>query len=135
MTRETILLVEDDEDDIFMMKHALEKGRINRPLQVVTNGQMAMDYLVGTGDYADRVRFPLPFIIFLDLKVPYVHGFEVLSWIREQSTLKSIPVIVLTGSPEIRDQDRARALGARSYLIKPPTPQTLTDVFGLVKNP
>ena len=128
MTRETILLVEDDEDDIFMMKHALEKGRIDRPLQVVTNGQMAMDYLVGTGDYADRVRFPLPFIIFLDLKVPYVHGFEVLSWIRSQPHFKQLPVVLLSSSNRPEDVSRAYEHGANSYLVKPHDLHSLVEM-------
>src|SRR5690349_21501741 len=94
----TILLVEDDEADVFIMRNALRKAGVRSVLQVVTDGQMALDYLAGNGVYSDRVRYPLPFIVFLDLKLPYRHGFEVLSWIQTQEKLKSLIVIVLTGS-------------------------------------
>lgn len=125
----TILLVEDNEDDVFAMKRALAHGRIMNPLQVVTDGQQALDYLSGAGEYADRKCFPLPFIVFLDLKLPYVHGFEVLTWMRQQPALSSIVVVVLTSSAEHKDQDRAYTLGARSYLVKPPTPEGLIDIL------
>lgn len=130
----TILLVEDNEDDVFIMKHALKQARVANPLQVVTDGQMAVDYLAGTGSYSDRERFPLPFIAFLDLKLPYVHGFEVLTWIRKQAGLDSLVVIVLTSSEQEKDQQRAYALGARSYLVKPPKPETLLEVFESLKS-
>jgi CheY-like chemotaxis protein len=84
--------------------------------------------------YSDRVRFPLPFIVFLDLKLPYVHGFDVLSWIGDHDTLKSIVVIVLTGSDQERDQQQAYALGARSYLVKPPTANALLKIFEALKS-
>lgn len=124
----TILLVEDNEDDVFAMKRALRHAHITNPLQVVTDGQQALDYLSGTGMYTDRTRFPLPFLVFLDLKLPYVQGFEILSWLREQPALQSIVVVVLTSSAEFRDQDKSYALGARTYLVKPPTPQSLAAV-------
>jgi CheY-like chemotaxis protein len=130
----TILLVEDDEADVFIMKKALKQAGILNALQVVTDGQMALDYLDGEGIYSDRVEFPLPFILFLDLKLPYVHGFEVLSWIRAQPSLNSIIVIVLTGSDQEKDQQRAYALGARSYLIKPPTAEKLLAIFESLKS-
>jgi CheY-like chemotaxis protein len=128
-TDPTILLVEDSEDDVFIMKHALKQAQITNPLQVATTGQAALDYLSGANIYADRERFPLPFIVFLDLKLPYVHGFEVLSWMRLRRELSSIVVIVLTSSGEERDHDKAYALGARSYLVKPPTGKALRDIF------
>jgi CheY-like chemotaxis protein len=133
-TDPTILLVEDNEDDVFIMKYALKQARVANPVQVVTDGQMALDYLAGTGIYSDRVRFPLPFIVFLDLKLPYVHGFEVLTWIGQQQGLSSLVVIVLTSSEQEKDQQQAYALGARSYLIKPPTADTLLDVFASLKS-
>ena len=130
----TILLVEDSEDDVFIIKQALKKARIANPLQVVTDGQMALDYLAGTGVYSDRERFPLPFIIFLDLKLPYLSGFDVLAWIRKQEALSLLVVIVLTSSDEQRDQQRAYTLGARSYLVKPPHPEALLELFDSLTN-
>lgn len=116
----TILLVEDDRDDVFIFQRALEKAKIANPVVVVTNGQEAVDYLAHQGQYADQQQRTLPFIIFLDLKLPYLDGFEVLTWIRQQPQLQSIVVVVLTGSDETRDHQRAYTLGARSYLVKPP---------------
>lgn len=126
---QTILLVEDNEDDVFAMQRALRRANVTNPLQVVTDGQQAVDYLSGAGEYSDRARYPLPFIVFLDLKLPYLHGFEVLTWIRRQSSLNSVVVVVLTSSAEARDYERAYALGARTYLVKPPTPETLHDLI------
>jgi CheY-like chemotaxis protein len=79
-----------------------------------------VDYLSHDGKYDDQEKYPLPFVIFLDLKLPYLDGFEILSWIKQQPRLKSIVVVVLTGSSEARDHQKAYALGARSYLVKPP---------------
>ena len=121
----TILLVEDDRDDIFIFRRALKAARITNPLVVVRNGQEATEYLSYDGEYADKEKYPLPFVIFLDLKLPYLDGFEVLSWIRSQPGLKSIVVVVLTGSDETRDHQKAYTLGARSYLVKPPEPQDI----------
>ena len=125
----TILLVEDNDDDVFAMRRSLDIGKVTNPLQVVTDGKQAKDYLSGTGIYAEREKFPLPFLIFLDLKLPYFTGFEILEWMRTQPQLESIVVVVVTGSAENRDQDTAYRLGARSYLVKPPKAETLNTIF------
>lgn len=130
----TILLVEDSDDDVFIMKHALKQAEITNPLRVVTTGQAALDYLSGANEYADRKQFPLPFLVLVDLKLPYVHGFEVLAWMKARRELSSIVAVVLTSSSEEKDYERAYALGARSYLVKPPTAQTLKDVFHSLKS-
>jgi CheY-like chemotaxis protein len=129
MSNPTILLVEDNEDDVFLMKRVLKRGCITNPLQVVSDGQQALDYFAGVGEYADRERFPLPSLVFLDLKLPYVDGFEVLSWLRQQPPLASIIVFVLTSSAELRDHQKAYSLGAKSYLTKPPTVEILQEVL------
>lgn len=116
----TILLVEDDRDDVFIFQRTLKAARIVNPVVVVSTGQDAVDYLSNEGKYTDREKYPLPFVIFLDLKLPYLDGFEVLSWIRAQPHLQSIVVVVLSGSDETRDHQKAYALGARTYLLKPP---------------
>jgi CheY-like chemotaxis protein len=125
----TILLVEDNEDDVFAMRRALKLAGVSSPLQVVTNGRQAIDYLSGAGEYGDRRNFPPPFLIFLDLRLPGLSGFEVLGWIRRQPPLSRAVVIVVSSSEEERDHERAYALGARSYLVKPPTPDRLRDIF------
>lgn len=116
----TILLVEDDRDDVFIFQRTLKAAGIANPVVVVTTGQDAVDYLSHQGKYTDSEKHPLPFVIFLDLKLPYLDGFEVLSWIRAQPHLQSIIVVVLSGSDETRDHQKAYALGARTYLLKPP---------------
>ena len=126
-----LLLVEDNEDDVFLMQRALKAARISLRMQVVTDGQEALDYLAGAGKYSNRAQYPIPSIVLLDLKLPYVHGFEVLNWLRKESALSQIGVVVLTSSPEERDQRKALELGAKAYLVKPPTGQMLLGLFPL----
>ena len=125
----TILLVEDDPDDVFIFKRALTAAQIVNPMAVVNHGQEAIHYLTHQGKYSDLEQHPLPFVMFLDLKMPYIDGFEVLEWMREQPLLQSIVVVVLTGSNQIRDHKKAYALGARTYLVKPPTAKDITEVM------
>jgi len=117
--RAVILLAEDREDDILLIRKAFQKGFIDNPLHVVRDGEEAIHYLSGEGQYSNRAEYPLPDLILLDLKMPKVDGFEVVRWIRRQPGFGSIPVVVLTSSDEIRDVNRAYALGANSFLVKP----------------
>lgn len=116
---QTILQVEDNEDDVFMMKRVLKKAGVDIPVRVAWDGQQAVDYLSAALDPARREDHPLPFLILLDLKLPYRDGFEVLEWIRTQPALSETRVVMLTGSGETRDRERALELGARAYLVKP----------------
>src|SRR5213596_1160842 len=93
-----ILLVEDNDDDVFLMKHALAAAGVSNPVFVAESGQQAVDYLSGAGEYSDRARFPMPVVVFLDLKLPLMSGHEVLGWIRAQRQLESLMVVVLTSS-------------------------------------
>jgi CheY-like chemotaxis protein len=125
----TLLLVEDNPDDIFLMRRALKKSGLELPVQIVTDGKQALDYLAGTGAYSDRSEFPRPAWVFLDLKLPYFNGFEVLEWIRHDPENQHLDVIILTSSPEDRDKETAQRLGALAYLVKPPTVASLLGVF------
>lgn len=127
-TDRAILLVEDNEDDVFLMKRALKAAAVTNPLHVVDNGQMAIDYLAGTGEFADRTAHPLPALVFLDLKLPLVSGTEVLAWIRKQKEFEGLIVVVLTSSNEPADLNRCYQLGANSYVVKPPTAEQLLDL-------
>src|SRR4051794_4173211 len=106
------------------MKRAFRNAGLKNRLQVVNDGEAAIQYLSGIEDYADREKYPLPDFIFLDLKMPIMNGFDVLNWIREQPSFE-IPVAVLSSSPEERDRRRSRELGASCYLVKPPTAEML----------
>lgn len=128
MNSHTILLVEDNEDDAFFMSQALKDAGISNPLKHVEDGQAAIDYLAGTGKYADREQYPLPMVAFLDLKMPMKSGHEVLQWIRAQPQFEKLVVIVLTSSNEERDVKRSYELGANSYVVKPPTAKQLLEL-------
>lgn len=114
-----VLLVEDNEDDVSLVRRAFSKGKVVNPLQVVRSGEEALEYLVGTGRYANRLEYPLPELILLDLKLPGIDGFQVLRWIRQQPGLKALRVVVLTSSNELRDATLAYQTGANSFLVKP----------------
>jgi CheY-like chemotaxis protein len=126
---QTVLLVEDSEDDRFIFSRAFKRAGGTNPVQTVTDGRAAVDYLSGQGVYADRALYPDPAVIFLDLKLPRLNGLEVLEWMRGREGFSARPVIVLTSSAESRDIGRTRELGARSYLVKPPDPAMLARVL------
>ena len=114
-----ILLVEDREDDIALIQRAFRRAQIQTAIQVVHDGEEAISYLSGDGKYSNRAEYPLPWLVLLDLKMPRVDGFEVLTWIREQPGCKALVVVVLTSSEQIKDVNKAYALGANSFMVKP----------------
>ncbi len=116
---ETILLVEDDPNDVLLIERAFQKAGLRDALRVTHSGEQAVEYLSGQGAYAKRDRFPLPFLVLLDLKMPGMDGFEVLQWVRAEPELKRLLIVVLTSSELQADVDRAYELGANSYLVKP----------------
>jgi CheY-like chemotaxis protein len=124
----TILVVEDTEDDVFFLKRALKSASISHPVQVVGDGQKALDYLSGAGVYADRAVYPLPFLVLLDLKLPYVMGLDVLKWIRERREFDPMIVAVLTSSQQDHDLTETTRLGGNFYFVKPPTPEKLSEL-------
>jgi len=124
----TILLAEDDPNEVFLIQRALEKVGLKSPLRVARDGQEAIDYLNHQGDFADPALNPVPTLVLLDLKMPRKNGFEVLDWLRQQPGLKRMFVVVLSSSGEISDINRAYDLGANSYLVKPGSFETLTDL-------
>lgn len=114
-----ILLAEDSEDDVIMLRRALDRASIEVPLQVVPDGEQAIAYLKGVGKFANRAEYPLPDLFLLDLKMPRMNGFEVLQWLRQQPSLAPLRTIVLTTSEDIDDINQAYAMGANSFLTKP----------------
>jgi CheY-like chemotaxis protein len=110
--------VDDREDDVLLIRKAFQKASVPNPLQVARDGEEAVAYLGGVGKFSNRVEYPLPHLVLLDLNMPRMDGFEVLAWIRNQPGLKGMVVIVLTSSDQIRDVNRAYALGANSFFVK-----------------
>jgi CheY-like chemotaxis protein len=129
MERESVVLIaDDDENDVFLMKRAFEKANVSVPVMVVRNGEEAIGYLSGKGKYGNRKVYPLPMLMLLDLKMPMVDGFEVLAWCREQGHERSIPIVVMSSSNYDSDIARAMVLGATAYRVKPADFQYLVAV-------
>ncbi|MBF2048520.1 MAG: response regulator [Elainella sp. C42_A2020_010] len=124
----TVLLVEDDDNDVLFMERAFDQANLQNPIQVIPDGDRAVDYLSGVGLYGDRDRYPLPVLILLDLKLPRRSGLEVLEWLQSQPGLRRLPVVVLTTSSENSDINQAYDLGANSYLVKPVAPDHLLNL-------
>src|SRR5688500_11431305 len=110
-TDSPILLVEDNEDDVFLIQRALKAALITAPVQVAADGRQAIEYLSGIGKYKDRSLYPLPKFVFLDLKLPYISGFEVFAWIRERAELAASTLVILTSPPHVQDIDKLKELG------------------------
>ena len=116
-----ILLVEDNPDDILFARRAFAKVCPEVRLISAQDGEVAIDYLAGNGEFQDRTRHPLPELILLDLKLPRRSGLEVLEWLRQESEMRGLAVVVLTSSEETRDVERAKSLGIMAYYVKPVT--------------
>jgi CheY-like chemotaxis protein len=130
----TVLLVDDSENDIFLMRAAFEKAEFYWPLQEVHNGAEAIAYLKGEGPYSDRATFPIPTVMLLDLNMPKKNGFDVLTWVRTQADLKRLLVIVLSASVRTEDVERAYDLGANSFLLKPGKMEDFIDMIRCLRD-
>lgn len=124
----TILLVEDDPNDVFLIQRAFRGANLANPIQVLKDGEEAIAYLDGRERYADRNQHPLPVLMLLDLKLPRKSGLDVIDWVRERPGLKRLPIVVLTSSRDHSDVNRAYDLGANSYLVKPVAFEALLDI-------
>ena len=132
--RQSILLVDDSENDLLLVRVAFKKADFRNPLQEVHNGQEAIAYLDGDGQYSDRKQFPLPAVVLLDLNMPMKNGFDVLSWRSTQPALKRLPIIILTASVRMEDVVRSFELGANSFLLKPPTLEELVAMIRCLRD-
>jgi CheY-like chemotaxis protein len=130
----SILYAEDDENDVFFMERAFSKLKLTNALQVVPNGRAAVEYLSGVGEFADRVRHPLPDVVLLDVKMPEMSGLEVLKWARGRPEYKSLPILLFTSSTQRTDIDFSRDHRASGYLVKPSNAEHLATLVGKILN-
>ena len=114
-----ILLVEDNPDDIEITKRALKEANVLNQLWIVRDGQEALDFLYNRGEYSDKQENPPPGLILLDINLPRISGIEVLKELKEDSELKSIPVVMLTVSKRDEDIAKGDGVGCNSYIQKP----------------
>jgi CheY-like chemotaxis protein len=129
MKREhSVLIVEDNADDVIFIRRALDKSGIECPITVVGDGDSALEFLQARGRYADRAGEDLPTLVLLDLKLPRRSGLEVLESLRSDPRRDRMVVVVLTSSRESVDVERAYAAGANSYLVKPISPKAMTEL-------
>jgi CheY-like chemotaxis protein len=126
---EQILLAKDNEDYALLLQRAIQMANISANLQIVRDGREAVDYLAGAEPYADRTIHPFPKLVLLDLKMPRMDGFEVLSAVRQRLGFTRLPVIVLTNSDNPADIKRAYELGATSYFRKPDSLEGLDEMI------
>lgn len=119
MNTRTILLVEDNPDDVKLTRHAFARSHLEHCVVVAASGDEALDYLWGTGKHAGRNTANQPVVVLLDLKLPQMNGLEVLRRLRADPRTRYQPVVVLTGSKEEQDIASAYELGANSYIRKP----------------
>lgn len=128
-----LLLAEDDEHDVFFMRRAFQQAGIENSVHVVRDGQEAVDYLSGSGPSSDRLLFPLPCLLLLDLKMPRMTGLEVLEWLQEQPELRCLPVVMLSASAHRTDIERAYELGANGFLVKPASVEKRVELVKAIK--
>jgi len=122
-----ILLVEDNDDDALLFKRVVEKSGLELQTRRVHNGQEAIDYLLGAGQFSNRQQFPFPHLIMLDLKMPICDGFDFLTWKRTQPWLTCLPTVVMTSYDFDRVGRRTYELGAHSFTMKVKTTDSLSD--------
>jgi CheY-like chemotaxis protein len=129
-----ILLVEDDENDILLFQRAVRDAAIRNPLAIARDGQEAIEYLDGQGQFANRTRFPLPCLIILDIKMPRKTGLEVLEWLANKESLRVLPVIMFSSSPRAEDIADAYRLGANAFIVKPSSLERRAELARVIKS-
>lgn len=118
MINRTLLLVEDNPQDEVLTLRALRKANVHMPIDVVRDGQQAIDYLFRTGEYSDRSE-SLPAVVLLDINLPKLSGLDVLTRLRAHPQTRVLPVVMFTSSDEDGDRVRSYNTGANSFVCKP----------------
>jgi CheY-like chemotaxis protein len=124
-----ILQVENDQDDVFFMKRALQKADLIHQIVSVSDGDQAISYLTGKPPYDNRSKYPIPAVVLLDLNMPRVSGLGFLAWLRGHEQFKSLPVAILSSSPAEVDMHTAEKLGALHYYVKPVNSTDLINIL------
>ena len=114
-----VLVVEDDPNDVLLLKMGFQRSNRSSALRIVDDGEQAVKYLCGQPPFEDRTRYPFPNMILTDLKMPRMDGFELLSWLRDHPEYAVIPTIVMSSSGHPKDVRRAYQLGANCFFVKP----------------
>ena len=127
-----VLMVDDSADDCLLLKMAISKTDRLRFIGSVSDGEELVSYMIGKDQYADRQRYPLPDMLLLDLKMPRKNGFEVLEWLQSQP-FDNMVVVVLSGSAEPADREKAMDLGADHYQVKTAHAQKRSDLVRLLE--
>ncbi len=130
--RKAILLADDNSDDVLIFQIAFRRATLPYDIYVVRDGVQVVEYLLGTGMYSDRQRFPFPDVLVLDLRMPIKSGFEVLEWLRDRPQFSTIQMIVLSSSDDGRDIRRVTELGVGTVFAKSPQ---LQDVVQYLRGP
>src|SRR5579862_6332072 len=126
-----ILVVDDSENDLLLMRRAFKKAEFDLPFATVVGGEQAISYLSGEDKFSDRENYPLPTVMLLDLNMPGTSGFEVLHWIRNHSHFGRLCVFILSASMRKEDVEKSFDLGANAFLVKP---ADLRELIGLMKS-
>jgi CheY-like chemotaxis protein len=126
-------MAEDDENDVAFLQRAFKTAQVDNSLQVVQDGQAAMDYLAGVGAFSDRRLYPLPGLLLLDLKMPRKTGMEVLDWIRHQDALRSLPIIIFSSTVHPVEIETAYHKGANAFVTKPSGAPERTKLAYVIK--
>ncbi len=126
-----ILVAEDEDVDVFLLRRAFRRAALPHNLIDVPDGEKAIQYLKGCPPFDDRIKYPFPQLLLLDLKMPKLNGFDVLAWLASRPDMRDLPAVMLTSSPLEVDAKMAAKLGARDFLTKP---NDLDEMIAIVKN-
>lgn len=129
-TRAPILVAEDNDDDLCLLRHYLQLAGVTHPVISVGDGEQLIEFLRPLCDPARSVAVVRPCVLFLDINMPKMDGFEALAWIRAQPALRDLPVIALSGAIEPRDVQRASNLGIAQFVTKYPRPHVFAEIVG-----
>lgn len=124
-----ILIADDSESDIFFLLRAFSASGVRNPIYVVRNGAEALGYLEGSGQYADRARFPLPQVVFLDLRLPAPNGFEILAWKQAHPEFCRLLFVAMSNFDSLKAINDAYDAGANTFLSKPIHPRDIANII------